>query len=325
MKVPDRADLPPARGGGTDAAAPPVGWRSGALVKTRLRWREESRKTARFGQNRRSLEANRPVWFGNAPFWPAGRFGPPAKPQIRRPRPGEWSKPAFSVPTVKAGFDHGGRLPVSGAPDRLDLPDARGFGSVSPCCSWPVRGRTAGARRRRVRPRPRPTSSSGGGGAAPIFSRSRSRIAIWDRIGALRRLLEGASRTEGARPNVAYGRFPSSRPRRRGRSGVRGRVIVPRPRFLNRNRVFSCAPAATGSHAAGERQQVERSCNPRPAARNLHQSPQARSGRDLCAPRRCSAPPTRGALAICGGFVRRTRWWANHGQQGRWAYLPIDP
>ena len=29
--------------------------------------------------------------------------------------------------------------------------------------------------------------------------------------------------------------------------------------------------------------------------------------------------------AICGGFVRRTPRWTNHGQQGRWAHLPIDP
>ena len=36
-----------------------------------------------------------------------------------------WSKLAFSVPTVKACFDHGGRLSVSRVPDRADSPDAR--------------------------------------------------------------------------------------------------------------------------------------------------------------------------------------------------------
>ena len=111
----DRADLPPARGG--------------VLVKTCFHWREESRKTVLRGQNRRSLEANRTVWPGNTPRRPPGRFGFPTKPLIIGTRLDAWSKPAFSVPTAKAGFDHGGRLPVSGAIDRTDLPDARGFGS----------------------------------------------------------------------------------------------------------------------------------------------------------------------------------------------------
>ena len=48
-------------------------------------------------------------------------------------------------------------------------------------------------------------------------------------------------------------RFPSSRLRRWSRSALRRRAFVPRPRFLNRNRVISCAPAATGPPARAAR------------------------------------------------------------------------
>ena len=81
--------------------------RAAPVVKTRVHWRERSRKTRLCGQSRPSLEAN----GTDRPRIPARR--PPAtaaaaaKPQLRRPHPAEWSKPAFSVPTVKAGFDHG--------------------------------------------------------------------------------------------------------------------------------------------------------------------------------------------------------------------------
>ena len=180
--------------GGPPAAAParlctaggplPSGRRGGALVKTRLHWREESQKTALRGQNRRSLEANRPIRPENQPRRTAGRFGFLAKPQLRRPRSDAWSKPAFSVPTVKAGFDHGGRLPVSRAFGRTDPPG----GSVR-------------ARQGEVRLRPAPPS--GEGGAAPIFLRSRSKIAVWDGDGAPRGRLEGALRPEGVRPKGA--------------------------------------------------------------------------------------------------------------------------
>ena len=179
--------------GGPPAAAParlctaggplPSGRRGGALVKTRLHWREESQKTALRGQNRRSLEANRPIRPGNQPRRTAGRFGLLAKPQLRRPRSDAWSKPAFSVPTVKAGFDHERHLPVSRAFGRTDPPS----GSVR-------------ARQGEVQLRPAP---SGEGGAAPIFLRSRSRIAVWNGGGAPRGQLEGALRPEGVCPKGA--------------------------------------------------------------------------------------------------------------------------
>ena len=104
------------RGGGASAAvpaaciapAPPV-------VKTGVHWREESRKTFLRGQNRPSLEANWPVSPGDPPLRPSSSSGLPAKPQFRGSPLDAWSKSAFSVPTVKAGFDHGGRLPVQGS------------------------------------------------------------------------------------------------------------------------------------------------------------------------------------------------------------------
>ena len=79
------------------------------LVKTPVRWRVESRKTRLRGQKRLPLEAN-PADRLRIPA--RGAFAPvaaAAKPQFRGPYQEAWSKPALSVPTVKAGFDHGGR------------------------------------------------------------------------------------------------------------------------------------------------------------------------------------------------------------------------
>ena len=80
------------------------------LVKTPVHWRMESRKTRLRGQKRLSLEANP----ADRPRIPArGVFAPvtsAAKPQFRGPCQEAWPKPALSVPTVEAGFDHGGRL-----------------------------------------------------------------------------------------------------------------------------------------------------------------------------------------------------------------------
>ena len=82
-------------------------WPNAVVVKTRVYWRVESRKIRLYGQNRPSLEVN----AAERPRIPACESPAPvaaaAKPQFRRPRPEAWSKLAFSVPTVKAGFDHG--------------------------------------------------------------------------------------------------------------------------------------------------------------------------------------------------------------------------
>ena len=81
--------------------------RAAPVVKTRVHCRVESRKVRLRGQNRPSLEANaadRPRIPAREPPAPATAT---AKPQFRKPRQEAWSKPAFSVPTAKAGFDHG--------------------------------------------------------------------------------------------------------------------------------------------------------------------------------------------------------------------------
>ena len=108
-----RSRRSPERGASDPGAAPAAGAsiHAAPVVKTRVHWRVESRKTRLRGQNRPSLEANpvqRPrfsVGGTSAPVAPA------EKPQFRRPYQQTWSKPAFSVPTVKAGFDHGGADP----------------------------------------------------------------------------------------------------------------------------------------------------------------------------------------------------------------------
>ena len=95
-----------------------------ALVKTPVHWRVESRKTLLRGQKRLSLEENpadRPRFSGGGASAPVA---PAAKPQFRRPYQEAWSKLALSVPTVKAGFDHGGCRPARaarGAAPRADV------------------------------------------------------------------------------------------------------------------------------------------------------------------------------------------------------------
>ena len=131
---------------GAPVAASPTGRRGGALVKTRVHWREESQKIGFCGQNERSLEANRPSRPGNPPRQPSRPFDPAAKPQLRMLCSNAWSKLAFSVPTVKACFDHGGRLSVSRAPDRTDSPDAR------TASDWPGLPGARGARPREPAP-----------------------------------------------------------------------------------------------------------------------------------------------------------------------------
>ena len=82
-------------------------WPNAVVVKTRVYWRVESRKIRLYGQNRPSLEVN----AAERPRIPACESPAPvaaaAKPQFRRPCIEAWSKPAFSVPTVDASFDHG--------------------------------------------------------------------------------------------------------------------------------------------------------------------------------------------------------------------------
>ena len=309
----DRANLPFACGvrlesaplpcRSSSAAAPPTGRRGGVLVKTCFHWREESRKTVLRGQNRRSLEANRTVWPGNTPRRPPGRFGFPTKPLIIGTRLDAWSKPAFSVPTAKAGFDHGGRLPVSGAIDRTDLPDARGFGSG---ISSP---QPAGAYLRERR------------GCTHIFQFVFKNCGLGRKQGALG-ASGGGSAPRAARSEGSERAFPqltaspsglprSPRPRIRSQTAFfeqESRFFVRAGRAPDVTGAPGRAPAA-GSPARRPRAPAGR-MRVRPAASRTKPAPIA-AGRERLQPA-CSSR-MRHALnpwiqAICGGFVRRTRW-----------------
>ena len=302
-RVPDRADLPLTRGVGRVPSSPSCRRRAAALVKTRFHWREESRKAALHGQKRPSLEANRPVRPGNPPRRLPKRFGPAAKPQFRTSRLDVWSKPAFSVPTVKALFDHGGRLPVSRAIDRTDLLDARGFGSG---ISSP---QLAGAYLRERR------------GCTHIFQFVFKNCGLGRKQGALG-VAGGGSAPRAARSEGSERAFPqltaspsglprSPRPRIRSQTAFfeqESRFFVRAGRAPDVPGAPARAPAA-GSPARRPRAPAGR-MRVRPAASRTKPAPIA-AGRERLQPA-CSSR-MRHALnpwiqAICGGFVRRTRW-----------------
>ena len=88
------------------------GWNHGkhaSVVKNGSRWRQ--------------TPADRPRFSGGGTSAPVA---PAAKPQFRRPYQEAWSKPAFSVPTAKAGFDHG-------APACAGGPAGGALGGGAPC------------------------------------------------------------------------------------------------------------------------------------------------------------------------------------------------
>ena len=81
----------------------------------------------------------------------------------------------------------------------------------------------------------------------------------------------------------------------------------------------ACGPLTRG------RPQGERASDPRPAVRNLHQSPPFDTRPQPECPSWTQRGNNRRVLAICVGFVRRTRRSTNHKQTGRWTYMSIGP
>ena len=131
----EAASVPPPHGRGAAAAA---SWSKPAftggrnhgkppsVVKTGLRWRQ----TAPFGPETRP--AARPD--------PSALRQNPSSGGRARTRGQNWR---FLYLQRGRVLTTEGAFPFRGRPRRADLPDARGLGSGSPCCSWPVGGRPA--------------------------------------------------------------------------------------------------------------------------------------------------------------------------------------